>query len=107
MGISPVGKIYHCPGTRTRGGILLRLNNVQSVDVEEERVVAEQFVQFRNHWMVIGNHCASNWLRVCSTCAEFSFMVHSLFFALKGGRSLRVCPETLGWIAKLAQHEAN
>src|SRR5262245_7998223 len=56
MGIGPVGKIYHCPGTRTRGGILFRLNNVQSVDVEEERVVAEQFVQFRNHWMVIGNH---------------------------------------------------
>src|SRR5262249_14877757 len=46
-------KVYHCPCPRAH---LVRLDNVQSLAAEEECVVAEQFVQLRNHRMVIGNH---------------------------------------------------
>jgi len=41
MHIGPVGKVYHCRRPRAR----LRLDNIQSVAVEEKRLVAEQFVQ--------------------------------------------------------------
>jgi hypothetical protein len=54
--IAPVGKVYHCPRRRARVDTLVRLYDIQSVAVEEERVVAEQFVQFRNQRMVIGDH---------------------------------------------------
>ena len=46
--IAPVGKVHHRPRRRTRAGTLNWLYDIQSVAVEEERVVAEQFVQFRN-----------------------------------------------------------
>ena len=46
--IAPVGKVYHRRRRRARVDTLVRLYDIQSVAVEEERVVAEQFVQFRN-----------------------------------------------------------
>jgi hypothetical protein len=52
--IAPVGKVYHCPRrppARTR-----RYSRSALRHIEEERVVAEQFVQFRNQRMVIGDH---------------------------------------------------
>src|SRR5215470_4360620 len=53
MRITPVGKVHHSPRQLTRGTALIRLDNVQSVAVEEERVIAEQFVQLWNQRMVI------------------------------------------------------
>ena len=52
--IAPVGNVYYRPRRRARLRIIIRLYDIQSVAVEEERVVAEQFVQFRNQRMVIG-----------------------------------------------------
>src|SRR5258708_33641003 len=54
--IAPVGKVYHRPCRRARVDTLLRLYDIQSVAVEEERVVAKHFVQFRHQRMVIGDH---------------------------------------------------
>jgi hypothetical protein len=50
--ITPVGEIYHCP----RPGTLVLLYDIQSVAIEEERVIAEQFVQLRNQGMVVRDH---------------------------------------------------
>jgi hypothetical protein len=50
--IAPAGEIYYCPGP----GILVLLHDIQSVAIEEERVIAEQFVQFHNQRMVVRDH---------------------------------------------------
>jgi hypothetical protein len=54
--VAPAGKIYHCPSRHAPVGVLVRLYDIQSVFVQEERVVAERFVQFRNCWMILGDH---------------------------------------------------
>ena len=54
--IAPVGNVYYRPSRWARLRIIIGLYDIQSVAVEEERVVAEQFIQFRNQRMVIGNH---------------------------------------------------
>ena len=54
--IAPVGNVYYRPSRRACLRIIIPLYDIQSVAVEEERVVAEQFVQFRNQRMVIGDH---------------------------------------------------
>ena len=54
--IAPVGKVYYRPSWCARKGIISRLDDVQPVIVEKERVVAKQFVQVRNHRMVVGDH---------------------------------------------------
>jgi hypothetical protein len=54
--IAPVGKAYHRRNWRTRKGIIAPLYDVQSVPVQKVGVVAEHFVQFRNYWMVVGDH---------------------------------------------------
>ena len=48
MRIAPAGKIYYRPRRRARAGPFVRLDDIQSVFVEEERVLTEQFVQFRS-----------------------------------------------------------
>src|SRR5262249_61678840 len=53
---APAGNIYPCPRRQARVSALVRLYDIQSVAVEKERVVAEQFVQFRNQRMVIGDY---------------------------------------------------
>jgi hypothetical protein len=77
MRIGPVGKVYHCPCPRAR---LVRLDNIQSLAVEEESVVAETPNNSLNFGTIGWSSritWASNWLRACSTCAEFSFIAHS------------------------------
>jgi hypothetical protein len=59
--VTPVRKVYHSPRRHARAATLVRLYDVQSIAVEEERVVAEQLGQFRNQRMVLGDHLASNW----------------------------------------------
>jgi hypothetical protein len=54
--IAPVGKVYHRRNWRARKGIIAPLYDVQSVPVQKVGVVAEHFVQFWNHWMVVGDH---------------------------------------------------
>src|SRR5258708_7920199 len=54
--IAPISKVYHCPGRRDPRGTLVRLYDIQSVAVEEERVAAEQFGQFRSQRMIIRDH---------------------------------------------------
>src|SRR5438128_827409 len=54
--IAPVGNVYYRPSWWARLRIIIGLYDIQSVAVEEEGVVAEQFVQFRNQRMVIGDH---------------------------------------------------
>jgi glutathione S-transferase len=50
--IAPAGEIYHC----ARPGLLVLLYDIQSVAIEEERVIAKQFVQFRDQRMVVRDH---------------------------------------------------
>jgi hypothetical protein len=63
--IAPVGKVYHRP--RRRVDTLVRLydsrKNVWSPN---------------NSLMVIGDHLGFELVRVCSTCAEFSFITDSI-----------------------------
>lgn len=54
--IAPAGNVYHRPGWRARTGTLVWLYDIQPVAVEKESMVAEQFVQFWNQWMIIGDH---------------------------------------------------
>jgi hypothetical protein len=57
IGVAPVGNVHHL-GLCTRARGLGRLHDVESVAVEEERVLPEQTVQLRNHWMVVRNGLA-------------------------------------------------
>jgi hypothetical protein len=54
--IAPAGKIYDRRNWRARKGTIARLYDVQSVPVQKVCVVAEHFIQFRNHRMVVGDH---------------------------------------------------
>jgi hypothetical protein len=46
--VTPIRDIHHSPGRHGCLGVVIRLYDIQSITVEEERVIAEQFVQFRN-----------------------------------------------------------
>ena len=59
IGVAPVGNVHHLGRLGTRGPGLGRLHDVEPVAVEEERVLPEQAVQLRNHWMVVRNGLAS------------------------------------------------
>jgi hypothetical protein len=58
IGVAPVGEIHHLSRLDTRPTSLGRLYDVESVAVEEERVLSKQFVQLRNHWVRVGNDLA-------------------------------------------------
>jgi hypothetical protein len=78
IGVAAIRKIYNprylsSPPSRFGG----RLHNVQSLAVEKESVIAEQFVQRGNAGWLSGMASASNWLRVRSICAEVNFIAHS------------------------------
>jgi hypothetical protein len=58
IGVAPVGEIHDLSRLDTRLTSLGRLYDVESVAVEEERVLSVQAVQLRNHWVVVGNDLA-------------------------------------------------
>lgn len=103
IGIAPVGKIYNRRLlTRLRG--LGRLHDVESVAVEEERVIPEQLVQLRNQWMVVGNglgfELAQGSLDLCGSQFHRTLLFDwgRFDWAARRGKSLARCgPPTSRW----------
>src|SRR5919201_4575057 len=58
IGVAPAGDIHHLRRLDTCPTSLGRFYDVESVAVEEERVLSVQAVQLRNHRVVIGNDLA-------------------------------------------------
>src|SRR5262245_2797401 len=58
IGLAPVGEIHDLSRLSTSPSSLGRLYDVESLAVEEERVLPKQAVQLRNHWMVVRNGLA-------------------------------------------------
>jgi hypothetical protein len=89
--VTPIRDIYNCPGRYAGVGVLVRLYDIQSITVEKERVIAEQFVQSRNQRMVIGNYLgfelSQSFVDLCGT--QFHHALHRLFSkrAPGGGRT--------------------
>jgi hypothetical protein len=75
----PVGKVYNLPRRSPCLSRLGRFHDVESVPVEEESMIPEQFAQLWNYWMIVGKGLASNWLRVRSISAEVNLITHSFF----------------------------
>ena len=78
IGVSSSCEIYNL-GRLTLAFQRLGFHDVESVTVNEERVLPKQVVQLRNQDESSGMVSASSWLRVRSTCAEVSFIAHSSF----------------------------
>jgi hypothetical protein len=82
--IAPSGKIHDLGGLGCGSGSRDRLDNVESVAVEEKRVLAEQVVELGNHGMVVGNgagfELAQSSLELCGV----KFHCTLLFGSLQG-----------------------
>jgi hypothetical protein len=55
VGIGPVGNIHNLTRLHSRLKSLSRLHDVEPAAVEEESVIAEQPIQLRERWMIVGN----------------------------------------------------
>jgi hypothetical protein len=86
--IAPIRKIHNSSRLNSRLGILAgRLHNVQSIAVEEERVIPEQFAQLRNHGVIVGKglavELAQGSLDLCGSQFHRSLLLLVPFVALQ------------------------
>jgi hypothetical protein len=100
--VTPIREIYDsCRLNPFLRGLIGRLQNVQSITIEQEGVVPKQFVQLRNHGMTIGNglgfELVDGSFDLCGSQFHRSVLSIGSFVLHRQRRESRIaCPATSG-----------